>query len=55
MIDGLRWVAITPSDHVDEVVCGVVRGYPENGPIYYKLQWLDLSGFWRDVAVETGK
>jgi hypothetical protein len=50
MIEGLRWVEIERSDEVS--VRGMLPGWPECSPTYYKLQYLDLSGRWIDVEVE---
>lgn len=53
----LRWVKLRSWDRSrDDVVRGIIPGYQENSPEYFKLQQLcsDARGstFWIDVGVE---
>lgn len=51
----LRWAALRGWE--GEVVRGVIPGYPENGPTYYKLQQLCIGAdglkHWQDVEIES--
>jgi len=53
----LRWAEMRPWDSSDLVVRGIIPGYPENGPTYYKLQQLcvgaDGQQFWQNVEIES--
>lgn len=52
MIDGLRWVETTIND--PHVVRGMVPiDWPGTNATWYKLQWLDSSGYWRDVEIQS--
>jgi hypothetical protein len=54
MIDGLRWVPVSGEKSKVGIVRGIlpVPGKPlGNQYLPFKLQYLDLSGFWRDVEV----
>lgn len=53
MIDGLRWIKVDKDPRDDNAVRGVIPGW-EGLNTYYKLQYLDLSGFWRDVEIDRG-
>lgn len=53
----LRWIEVRDGD--ESVVRGMIPGWPECGPSYYKLQqwWQNTvtpgpDGEWRDVPVE---
>lgn len=56
MIKGIRWVAVSGLEAHGGIVRGVIPGFSSFMDQHFKLQYLDLSGRWRDVKIAaTGK